>query len=349
MKETRFTLIIPVYNAAKYLRACLDSVCDAAKVLERAVGGGERTISSPVEVICVDDGSTDESGVILDEYASRQFNDLQSNNPTILRVIHQKNAGVSAARNAALEIATGDYVCFLDPDDVVALGWFANFRNAIDKTKCDLAFAEYRPFYEGERPKLDERPIGAIVEHGEGPEVRKTLLKRFLVDGRCFMFALRRELLKGVRFVEGVRLAEDQLLCLRLTARVRSYVRTDYVGHGYRQHAQSLTAVGLRSRERVAFLKAFAELRTEAEGVSTSLAVWQMVQFWLVNAADTEAAVEIRDELRHLQSLGMFRIAELPRLSRPGAALFMRWPSRPRMVRFVHCAVYKIGRLLGLE
>ena len=74
-----------------------------------------------------------------------------------------------------------------------------------------------------------------------------------------------------------------------------------------------------------------------------------MVQFWLVNAADTEAAVEIRDELRHLQILGMFCVPELPRLSRPGAALFMRWPSRPRMVRFVHCAVYKIGRLLGLE
>ena len=293
-----------------------------------------------MEIICVDDGSTDGSGAILDEYASRDDR---------IRVIHQANRGVSAARNAGLDVATGDYVCFLDPDDIVAPGWFANFENAIEETSCDLVLAEYRMFNDGERPELDERPIGAIVGRGEGPEVRKTLLKRFLVDGRCFMFAVRRELLKGIRFVEGIRLAEDQLFCMRLAARVRSFVRTDYVGHGYRQHAQSLTAVGLRSRERVIFLKAFADLKTETEGVSTSLAAWQMVQFWLVNAADVDAAVEIRDELRHLQDLGMFQVAELPRLSRPGAVLFLRWPSLPRMIRFIHCAVYKIGRSLGLE
>lgn len=333
-----FSVIIPVYNAAKFLRECLGSSWLSAA-----------NCPCPVEIICVDDGSTDGSGAILDEYATCQFPDSKSANPkssnqTVFKLIHQANRGVSAARNAGLDAATGDYVCFLDPDDVVAPGWFANFAKAIEESAADLVMAGYRTFSEGAAPQLDVRETGEIVERCEGEGVRQRLVRHFLVDGRCFVFAIRRELIQGIRFVEGIRLAEDVLFCVKMAPKIRSFVRMDYVGHGYRQHPQSLTAVGLRSRERVAFLKAFAELTSETEGVSTSLVAWQMVQFWLVNAADVDAAVEIRDELRHLQEIGMFRINDLPRLSRPGAALFMRWPKWTKFVRFVHCAVYKLGK-----
>ena len=75
MSAVRFSIIIPVYNAARYLRACLDSVLVAVekveKEVERVGGGGQRRGNPLVEVICVDDGSTDGSGSILDEYASR--------------------------------------------------------------------------------------------------------------------------------------------------------------------------------------------------------------------------------------------------------------------------------------
>ena len=88
------SVIVPVYNVAPYLRRCLDSF----------VGQTLRDI----EIVCVDDGSTDGSGAILDEYAVRDVR---------LRVIHQANAGVGAARNAALPVASGEYVYFCDPDD----------------------------------------------------------------------------------------------------------------------------------------------------------------------------------------------------------------------------------------
>ena len=86
-----FSIIIPVYNVAQYLKECLDSV------LAQTFGDWE--------CICVDDGSTDGSGEMLDVYARGDSR---------FRVFHQTNKGVSAARNLALEHATGDVVCFAD-------------------------------------------------------------------------------------------------------------------------------------------------------------------------------------------------------------------------------------------
>ena len=100
-----FSIIIPVYNVAQYLRECLDSV------LAQTFGDWE--------AICVDDGSTDGSAAILDEYAAKDAR---------FRVIHQENAGVSAARNAALDAAKGEFFLFLDGDDLLrndALEMFA--------------------------------------------------------------------------------------------------------------------------------------------------------------------------------------------------------------------------------
>ena len=87
----KVSVIIPVYNVEKYLRACLDSVVNQT--------------FRDIEIICVDDGSTDGSGAILDEYAAKDSR---------MRVIRQANAGAGAARNAGLDVATGEYVFFAD-------------------------------------------------------------------------------------------------------------------------------------------------------------------------------------------------------------------------------------------
>lgn len=101
MQRTPFvSIIIPVYNVEKYLRTCLDSVIEQKY--------------KDWECICVDDGSLDSSGIILDEYANKDDR---------LRVIHQKNAGVSAARNTGLTSACGEWVCFVDSDDWVGVDY----------------------------------------------------------------------------------------------------------------------------------------------------------------------------------------------------------------------------------
>lgn len=88
------SVIIPIYNTSRYLRSCLDSLISHIKC--------------DYELILIDDGSSDDSGSLCDEYSLKQEN---------IRVIHQSNAGVSAARNAGIEKAKGDWIWFVDGDD----------------------------------------------------------------------------------------------------------------------------------------------------------------------------------------------------------------------------------------
>lgn len=90
------SIIVPIYNVENYLAACLDSILNSTY--------------KDIELILVDDGSPDGCGAICDSYAARDCR---------VRVIHQQNQGVSAARNAGLKTATGDYVAFVDSDDMI--------------------------------------------------------------------------------------------------------------------------------------------------------------------------------------------------------------------------------------
>ena len=96
MKEELISVVIPVYNVKKYLKKCLETVVN-------------QTYSN-LEIILVDDGSTDGSEKICDEYAT-QYNNVS--------VIHKKNGGLSSARNAGIDVAKGKYIGFIDSDDFV--------------------------------------------------------------------------------------------------------------------------------------------------------------------------------------------------------------------------------------
>ena len=115
---TKVSIIVPVYNVAKYLRQCMDSL----------VGQTLREI----EVICVDDGSTDGSGAILDEYA---VNDAR------IKVIHQVNTGAGAARNAGFALAQGEYLFFCDPDDWCDRRMFARLSARAKRMRADIVLS----------------------------------------------------------------------------------------------------------------------------------------------------------------------------------------------------------------
>lgn len=92
----KVTVIVPVYNVSSFLSKCIESIC-----------GQEYPF---LEIILVDDGSTDESGKICDSYAEKD---------TRIKVIHKQNQGVSLARNTGLDVATGQWICFVDGDDYI--------------------------------------------------------------------------------------------------------------------------------------------------------------------------------------------------------------------------------------
>lgn len=96
MKEILVSIIVPVYNVDKYLDECIQSLVN-------------QTLKN-IEIILVDDGSTDESGIICDQYAKYDSR---------VKVIHQQNGGQSMARNAGVKIANGKYLLFVDSDDYI--------------------------------------------------------------------------------------------------------------------------------------------------------------------------------------------------------------------------------------
>lgn len=125
MQSIKISVVIPVYNVEKYLRECVDSVlCQTY---------------TDYEVILVDDGSTDSGGQICDEYALKD--------PRI-RVIHQPNGGLSAARNTGLAAAQGEYVYFLDSDDYIEAQTLEHLVSLANKEAADIVFFDGYVFFD---------------------------------------------------------------------------------------------------------------------------------------------------------------------------------------------------------
>lgn len=117
----KISVIIPVYNVEKFLKKCLDSVINQTY--------------KDIEVILVDDDSTDNSGKICDEFA---------NTYSYIEVIHKKNEGLGLARNSGLKVATGDYVIFVDSDDFLEKDTVLNFVNILNKYHADTVIGGYK-------------------------------------------------------------------------------------------------------------------------------------------------------------------------------------------------------------
>ena len=137
------SVIIPIYNSARYLPQCLDSV-----IASVSTGNGD------IEMILVDDGSTDGCSEICDSYAQKY---------PFIRCVHQNNAGVSAARNAGLELAKGDYIAWVDSDDTVAEDWFPQIYDAVVREAPDvIVFDSLRMEATCQTPERYGRPGGVI-------------------------------------------------------------------------------------------------------------------------------------------------------------------------------------------
>ena len=220
----KLSIIIPVYNVAPYLRECLDSVLASCKNAENV----------EVEAVCVDDGSTDGSGEILDEYAARDRR---------VSVVHQQNQGVSVARNVAIERATGEWIFCLDADDLMEPDFIREVSGRIDSrvgTDFDVVVVVRRMFKDG---RIEEKPF---------PEERKMLTREVLFSIREPQYMTYTELMtdklirrsvlmqNGIRFVPGVRVSEDNLFTRMVLANSpKILLATDIDAALYRMRAGS--------------------------------------------------------------------------------------------------------------
>ena len=135
-----FSVIVPVYNVAEFLPTCMDSLL--------------RQSCKSWEIILVDDGSTDEkSGALCDEYAAKY--------PELVRVIHQTNGGLGAARNTGMEDAKGEYLFFIDSDDWIADNTLARLTEEIEKTHADMYVFSFRYVSDSGEAPAEPRASGS--------------------------------------------------------------------------------------------------------------------------------------------------------------------------------------------
>ena len=217
-----FSIIIPVFNTEPYLRECLNSVC-------------AQTFTD-WEAICVDDGSTDGSGKILDEYAVKDSR---------FRVIHQSNAGVSAARNKGLDNAKGEWIWFVDSDDSIksiALETFAAITS-----KADITFFSMELKYQdGFNCAYFLKPVPTIELTDSSSADVLALMKNSLgVDtfGWTWDKIFRREIIVKnlIRFDENISFFEDEIFTLEVLRRAKSFSCLNEVFYQFRILASSLT------------------------------------------------------------------------------------------------------------
>lgn len=127
--NTLISVLIPVYNVERYLVECLDSVISQSY--------------SNLEIIIVDDGSSDNTPLICDEYAKKDGR---------IKVIHKNNEGQSVARNLLIDIANGEYLIFVDSDDIVTPNYIENLYFLITKYHCKISVSVLETFQDGQRP-----------------------------------------------------------------------------------------------------------------------------------------------------------------------------------------------------
>lgn len=175
----KVSVIIPVYRAEKFIHECIESVLNQTH--------------TDLELILVDDGSPDNSGAICDEYA------LKDNR---IKVFHQQNGGVCVARNKGLDMATGDYILFLDSDDYMPKDALETLYN--DATQNDADIAIGRMFCNTESAEFDNN-----LQVWTGTEVLIKESEDHPALYGCWSKLFKRELVEDVRFVEGRKVHED--------------------------------------------------------------------------------------------------------------------------------------------
>lgn len=190
MNNKLISVIVPVYNVRPYLKRCIDSII-------------AQTYSN-LEILLVDDGSTDGSGELCDVYARQDAR---------VQVIHKKNAGQAAARNDAIDIARGSYLGFVDSDDFIDCRMFEILYQDLTEHDAQISIVTFQEFTEEKEVTVSRNLMSIECQAGE------KILQKLLLEEKIGDFSwnklYRRELFKEIRYPVG-RMMEDQGIMYKL-------------------------------------------------------------------------------------------------------------------------------------
>lgn len=212
------SVIVPVYKVEPYIHQCIDSILAQTY--------------TDFELILVDDGSPDNCGMICDEYAKQDDR---------IRVIHQENQGLSAARNAGIDIAKGDYLTFIDSDDLVKENYLERLYQLLIEYHAELSVCDMYSFQDGEeisgKTDSDEERISLMAG-------RDACLSIYRMDGRVPVMACGKlysaKLFTDIRYPVGM-IHEDDATTPKLLYRAKRVVIASDKLYGYRTRPDSIT------------------------------------------------------------------------------------------------------------
>lgn len=216
------SVIVPVYNVGKYLVRCVDSIL-------------AQTFTD-LEIILVDDGSTDNSGVLCDAYTARDKR---------IRVVHKTNGGAGSARNMGLQMARGEYIGFIDGDDYIDIDMYEYLYNNIVKEKADVAMCELYHCYQGK--SIEKHPC-TYYKVTDAVGAIHCVLESKITSVTPVNKLYRRSLFSQLRFREGVT-AEDAFLMVDLLEKCERVVISNEQKYYYYHRADSVTSKPLNERD----------------------------------------------------------------------------------------------------
>ncbi|MDR0896954.1 MAG: glycosyltransferase [Oscillospiraceae bacterium] len=210
------SIVVPVYNVELYLERCIDSILDQTHC--------------HLDILLVDDGSTDSSGIICDAYREKDAR---------VRVIHKSNGGVSSARNTGIEQAKGDYICFVDSDDVVTNNYVECLLGLCKKYGVDMAMGNFLRFTDA-FSTATEAAADAIETKITGREAilrlcRGDYVKYAVIWNKIY----RTDLFKDIRY-QPKEMYEDEATTYKLLYQVQHIAITSAVIYGYYTRQGSL-------------------------------------------------------------------------------------------------------------
>ena len=216
----KLSIIVPIYKVERYLRKCVDSLLN------------QDLLSDEYEIILVDDGSPDCCGVICEDYASQYGN---------IKVLHRENGGLSAARNSGVDIAKGKYIQFVDSDDYLEPNVLKTLVDKMEADSLDVLRFNYQNINEKLEVFEPNKVNKPYVDYRDEVCNGLTFLTERLGFG-CYawQFVIKRELLEGCRFKEGVYF-EDTEWAPRLLMKAHRMTSTHLMTYNYFSREGSIT------------------------------------------------------------------------------------------------------------
>ena len=240
--EMLLSLIIPVYKVEQYIAECIESVINQ--------------VTSDIEVIIVNDGTPDDSMLVIEKILGQQTSNIRD----CFIILHQQNQGQSSARNLALKVAKGEYIAFLDSDDVLSENYLSDLKNTIKKNNVDIVqFKSSR--FEEDTNKLKAFNVG--LQRNGLLQLDQNLMIEIFNQSAWFPWLniYRRELFNGLEFPVGI-YYEDAALIPEVFLRAKNIYFLESVLYFYRLNLNGslLNTSSENKRKHVDSFKSILEL-----------------------------------------------------------------------------------------